>query len=164
MSARTTQDHGEIRKWVEEHGGIPTIVDGTGGVLRIDFLGNGREERLCETDWQKWFEVFEDRGLTFLHGEGESRFHKLIYADDSDGGGNGASGSGKSSRAEDRVAINEASEEDLDSLFGVGPAMAKRIIQHRQKNGPFRSADELKEIEGVDGSMVSMLAPNLEFD
>lgn len=82
-SAETTRDHDTIRRWTEDRGGIPTIVDGTGGLLRIDFVeGNEREPRLKETDWDEWFRIFDDRGLDFLHSpEDESRFFKLIYPD-----------------------------------------------------------------------------------
>jgi hypothetical protein len=45
----TTTDHDEIRGWVEEHGGKPVTVRGTGdgddaGVLRIDFPGGAGED------------------------------------------------------------------------------------------------------------------------
>jgi hypothetical protein len=89
-SAKRTRDHDEIRKWAESRGGIPTFVKGTGdGLLRIDFIegkkSGGREENLDETTWEEWFEVFDDRGLEFLHvPEGESRFFKLVYPGDDD--------------------------------------------------------------------------------
>jgi hypothetical protein len=82
-SAKRTRDHDEIRKWAESRGGIPTVVEGTGGLLRIDFVGpgsDGRDENLEETSWDEWFRVFDDRGLEFLFTpEGESRFFKLVY-------------------------------------------------------------------------------------
>jgi ferritin-like metal-binding protein YciE len=82
--AVTTQDHREIREWAESRGGIPAIVDQTGGLLRIDFVegkgSGGREERLNETEWSRWFEIFDDRGLAFLHStDPDSRFVKLVY-------------------------------------------------------------------------------------
>ena len=89
-SARRTRDHGEIRRWAEARGGIPTFVKGTGdGLLRIDFVegrgSGGREENLEETTWEEWFRVFDDRGLEFLHvPEGESRFFKLVFPGDDD--------------------------------------------------------------------------------
>ncbi|HET6228965.1 MAG TPA: hypothetical protein VFE05_02735 [Longimicrobiaceae bacterium] len=88
-AAKKTKDHDEIRRWVEDRGGIPTIVDGTGGLLRIDFVegkgSGGREENLEETSWDEWFRIFDDRDLTFLFTpEGESRFNKLIRGDEDD--------------------------------------------------------------------------------
>jgi hypothetical protein len=80
-AAKQTQDHDLIRRWAEERGGIPTIVEGTGGLLRIDFVeGDEREESLEETSWEKWFEIFEDRDLVFLYEpDSDSRFFKLVY-------------------------------------------------------------------------------------
>ncbi|HEU0012365.1 MAG TPA: hypothetical protein VFQ45_01705 [Longimicrobium sp.] len=85
-SAKRTQDHDEIRKWVEKRGGVPAIVEGTGGLLRIDFIeGDGKEPRLEETGWEEWFRIFDDRGLTFLYqDEGDSRFFKLVRGDGDD--------------------------------------------------------------------------------
>jgi hypothetical protein len=83
--ARSTQtrDHDEIRRWAEEHGGIPTRVKGTGGLLRIDFVdgpkSHGRQQSLEEIDWDDWFETFDGNNLVFLHGEGDSKFFKLVY-------------------------------------------------------------------------------------
>jgi competence protein ComEA len=47
------------------------------------------------------------------------------------------------------IDINSASEAELDKLPGVGPAKAKAIIEDRQKNGPFKSADDLKRVKGI---------------
>ena len=83
--AKTTTDHDEIRRWVEERGGTPARVRGTepGGILRIDF--GEPEESLEEISWDTFFEIFEDRGLAFLHQDeadgSESRFNKLVERD-----------------------------------------------------------------------------------
>ena len=45
--------------------------------------------------------------------------------------------------------LNTASEAELESLPRVGPAMAARIVAWREKNGPFRSVDELLEVSGI---------------
>jgi competence protein ComEA len=47
------------------------------------------------------------------------------------------------------IDINSASEAELDKLPGVGPAKAKAIVEDRQKNGPFKSADDLKRVKGI---------------
>jgi hypothetical protein len=85
-SSKTTTDHEEIRRWVEERGGRPATVKGTGdgdepGVLRIDF--GDEDESLEPISWEEWFRKFDEEGLAFLHqdrlasGE-ESRFFKLV--------------------------------------------------------------------------------------
>ncbi|BFV59346.1 hypothetical protein KCMC57_up44500 [Kitasatospora sp. CMC57] len=47
------------------------------------------------------------------------------------------------------VHLNQATQEQLDALPGVGPTLAQRILQHRQEHGPFRSLDQLRQISGV---------------
>ncbi len=48
-----------------------------------------------------------------------------------------------------RVNINEADEEELDQIPGIGPALAKRIVEYRQENGPFESKEELRAVNGI---------------
>ncbi len=86
--SRTTTNHEEIRRWVEQHEGQPACVRGTGskgdpGVLRIDFPGGTGEDVLQHLDWDEWFAKFDDSGLAFLYqtekssGE-DSTFFKLV--------------------------------------------------------------------------------------
>ena len=85
---RTTVDHEEIRRWVEEHEGKPVSVKGTesgddAGVLRIDFPGGDGDDDLEPISWDDWFAKFEENRLAFLYQErkasGEdSTFFKLI--------------------------------------------------------------------------------------
>jgi len=48
-----------------------------------------------------------------------------------------------------RVNINTADAAALETLPGVGPAIAARIIAWRDENGPFRSVDELTAVSGI---------------
>lgn len=47
------------------------------------------------------------------------------------------------------VNINTATEAELDKLPGVGPAKAKAIVEDRKKNGPFKTAEDLKRVKGI---------------
>jgi competence protein ComEA len=47
------------------------------------------------------------------------------------------------------ISLNQASEAQLETLDGIGPALAGRIIEYRQQHGGFRSLDELKEVSGI---------------
>ncbi len=60
-------------------------------------------------------------------------------------------GSGKA-KIGNKVNINHANKSELDTLPGVGPALAERIIEYRQTNGSFRDIDELKSIPGIGSS------------
>lgn len=50
------------------------------------------------------------------------------------------------------VNINSADATTLETLAGVGPALAARIIAWREQNGPFRSVDELTAVSGIGPS------------
>jgi competence protein ComEA len=63
-------------------------------------------------------------------------------------GGAGASG-GTGVDSQGRVNINTADAAALETLAGVGPALAARIIAWREQNGPFRSVDELTAVSGI---------------
>jgi competence protein ComEA len=48
-----------------------------------------------------------------------------------------------------RIAINRASARDLESLPGIGPALAKRIVEERERAGPYRSPRDLLRVHGI---------------
>jgi competence ComEA-like helix-hairpin-helix protein len=54
-----------------------------------------------------------------------------------------------SSQAAKRVNINTASARELEQLPGIGKALAERIIEHREKYGPFRRAEHLIIVRGI---------------
>ncbi|MCU0269877.1 MAG: helix-hairpin-helix domain-containing protein [Acidimicrobiales bacterium] len=47
------------------------------------------------------------------------------------------------------VDLNTATAEELDRLPGVGPTTAAAIIDHRERNGPFASVDQLADVKGI---------------
>ena len=47
------------------------------------------------------------------------------------------------------ISINQADEKKLTDLPGIGPAMAKRIVDHRTENGLFTSIEELQQVKGI---------------
>ena len=57
-----------------------------------------------------------------------------------------------------RININTASQLELESLPGIGPVIASRIIDYRETKRPFSSVDELSNIEGISQSLVAEIA------
>jgi competence protein ComEA len=47
------------------------------------------------------------------------------------------------------VNLNSATAEQLESLPGVGPVLAQRIVDWRQTHGGFRSVEQLREVSGI---------------
>jgi hypothetical protein len=86
--ATTTTDHEKIQRWVEERGGVPSVVRAThqaegSGLLRIDFPEEEPDEGLEPIDWGEFFEIFDTRNLAFLYQESsasgkETRFCKFV--------------------------------------------------------------------------------------
>ena len=52
------------------------------------------------------------------------------------------------------VNINTAGEKELTRLNGIGPALAKRICEDRNANGPFKSIDDLQRVKGIGPATV----------
>lgn len=59
------------------------------------------------------------------------------------------------------VNINTATQAELESLQGIGPAKAKAIVDHRKKNGPFKSADDLQNVNGIGPATMKRLRKDL---
>lgn len=69
-------------------------------------------------------------------------------------GSNGASASTNSSG---KVNINQATESELTTLPGIGPAKATAIIQHRTEVGKFQTIEDLKKVSGIGAKTFEQL-------
>ena len=58
----------------------------------------------------------------------------------------------KSSDKIDVVNINTASQTELETLPGIGPSLALKIIKYREENGDFKSVEDIKNVSGIGDS------------
>src|SRR3954468_10707262 len=67
------------------------------------------------------------------------------------GAGAGGSGAGVSPGAAPAqpISLSTATVEQLDTLDGIGPTLAARIVQYRDAHGGFKSVDELRQVSGI---------------
>ena len=59
------------------------------------------------------------------------------------------------------VNINTATQAELETLQGIGPAKAKAIVDHRKKNGPFKSPGDLEKVHGIGPSTMKRLRKDI---
>lgn len=57
-----------------------------------------------------------------------------------------------------RIDVNRASAAELALLPGIGPALAARIVEERERNGPFVSLDDLVRVRGIGPAILAGLA------
>lgn len=74
------------------------------------------------------------------------------------GGGDGAAGTGATGGAQaPPINLNTATLEQLDTLEGVGPGIAQRILDYRDEQGSFGSVDELGQVPGIGEKRMAAL-------
>ena len=62
------------------------------------------------------------------------------------------------------VNLNTASKAELEAVNGVGPKTAEAIIAYREKNGPFKTVDDLKNVNGFGDKSVANMRSELTVD
>lgn len=60
--------------------------------------------------------------------------------------------------------LNTATQSELETVKGIGPAKAKQIVEFRQKNGPFKSVDALADVKGFGKASVAKVKGELTVD
>lgn len=98
----------------------------------------------------------------------ETRYHIPVLAEAGGDGGDGdggravdrepAAGAG-SGDGGGRVDLNAATARELESLPGIGPALAGAIVAYREANGPFAAVDELDEVPGIGPKTLENIRP-----
>lgn len=63
----------------------------------------------------------------------------------------------------DKLPVNSAGREALESIQGIGPSLAEKIIAYRNKKGNISSSEELSQIDGIGVRRAEELANSLSF-
>jgi competence protein ComEA len=59
------------------------------------------------------------------------------------------------------INVNRATKAEFDSLAGIGPVLASRIINYRSANGPFLALDDLSKVSGIGSKTLERIRPRL---
>jgi competence protein ComEA len=62
-----------------------------------------------------------------------------------------------------KVNVNKATAQDLMAKLGLSEAASAAIVGYREKNGSFKTLDELKKVEGVDPTEIESRKGRIEF-
>jgi hypothetical protein len=85
-NSATTTDHDKIKKWIEDHNGVASVIDNDGKtkVLRVHFpeASSDKDDQFDEVSYEEFFQIFEDSKLAFLHStDSDSTFNKFVSRD-----------------------------------------------------------------------------------
>jgi competence protein ComEA len=72
-----------------------------------------------------------------------------------------SAGTSSSKKVPHAVSLNSATSTELQSLPGIGPATAAKILEYRSTHGPFRSVDEVLAVPGIGPKRMETLRPYL---
>ena len=82
-------------------------------------------------------------------------------ASDASGGGS-AAGASPAGGAATGIHLSSATVEQLDSVDGIGPTLAQRIVEYRDAQGGFRSLAELAQVDGIGEKRLATLREALQ--
>jgi competence protein ComEA len=65
---------------------------------------------------------------------------------------------------ETKVELNKATADQLGRCPGLNVALARAIVEYRQKSGPFKSPEDLLKVKGITKEILDKLKPKMEKD
>ena len=134
---------GEVKKpdiyWLEEDSIIEDLINIAGGVTEEGDLSKiNRAEKLNN------HEVVVIPNINDEESEGETIISSTI-----------------NNNKDNKININTANSEELDSLSGIGPSKAEAIIKYREENGNFKTIEEIKNVTGIGEGLFEKFKENI---
>jgi competence protein ComEA len=149
--------------------GVAGTTGASSGKLYVDISGEVERPGVYEvSEGTRLFEVIEQAGgLTdeadidsLNRAETVADGQKILIAakgenssgsqgSQSGSGTNNGSGTGSGTTSEGKVNINMAESAELQTIPGIGPSKAARIIEYRQSNGNFSSIEDIQNVSGI---------------
>lgn len=100
-----------------------------------------------------------DEDKLYVPKVGEIPDNELVQGSSAAGGSAGISSSGGG-----KININTADLSTLDTLPGIGPATAQKIIDYRNQNGPFTSIEDIKNVSGIGDKKFEQIKDKIKVD
>lgn len=129
--------------------GVVELPAGSRVVDAIDAAGGARRD--ADVDQLDLAAKLVDGTRIYVPRKGERAPPPSVGAGDP-----GASGDGADSGP---INLNTATEAQLDALPGIGPSLARAIVQERDRRGGFRSVSELGSVRGIGPRRLAELTP-----
>ncbi|MGG4264309.1 helix-hairpin-helix domain-containing protein [Peribacillus simplex] len=123
----------------------PGLFTAQAGDRVIDLITDaGSFTDKADKDKVNFAQIVEDQMVIYVPEIGEE--DKGISENIQVGPPGNAASEGTSGR---QVNLNTATQEDLETLTGIGPSKAIAILEYREKVGKFKQVDELKKVTGI---------------
>ncbi|MCI8284424.1 MAG: hypothetical protein HFE90_04035 [Firmicutes bacterium] len=115
----------------------------------------GGEAAGAQTKYMNLAAVCEDGQKIYIPTEEEIKNSADFGGSMPGTGGSADSYVGTQSSSNGKVNINTANSEQLQTLSGIGPSMASRIIEYREANGKFAAVEDLTKVSGIGEKTLS---------
>jgi competence protein ComEA len=137
--------HGQFKK-VEDLGEVSGI--GPQNLQKLQpYLGLGGPEAMAPPDWE----------AAIAFGKSVSGTHRESQEGRMPGGKSGL----QPQTPGEAIDPNLASKEDLETLPGIGPVLAQRIIDYRRAHGPYKNIADLRKVSGIGRKKLEKMKPYL---
>lgn len=151
-------------------------------VIYIHIVGEVKNEGVVKLkEGQRIIDAIEEAGgvtefadlskvnLAFVLSDGQKveipnvndNVENFMYVTDNSGDNIIVDNGNKLNEGGDKVNINTASQTELETLTGIGPSTALKIIEYREENGKFKKIEDLKNVSGIGEAKYEAIKDNI---